>query len=692
MSGLIDRVQLTKSVNFLISKYDQNDFNIFNSQNIDDLNDAKAPALLEQIKDEKRQGFELEKQKLGFMMSNFIAFCGWSDCPIRRLSSAYLSSAQYFIDFQSLSEEALSQIGIIRDTIVSDGAQNVPLIEYFQSWFYISKLFFTSLPSFIHEDAQLSNTRINYSGSRKYFEKYCQVFPSTFQFPDGDLELKLGKVSLNINLVKQTRFLSIDTITRPQNEAQLEWLFQSLFMHSILKILSTKFGPSRVIQQDNTSGIVRPDLGIEVVKNNEKFTVPIEMKYSGLRRAVDTIKNPDTPFLGPNSFRELFNQSIYQILSYNSELGFILDRSSIIIIRIKSPAVISQMVNQSDGTIIRIIDCEVSCLEHSTNGNNLVTILISYLLDYFTDIDSDRTNKVKELFKYFELTETQERQMLLNRSEFIHNQWSNRFSDYSLVNNSFVHTKYPDIQIPRDIFEIKNLIRGWNTRNENEFKIGDNLRKEDPLEKHFSKVFLCNVVSTKRQLVLKVYDPLSAPILNNVSGLSDVLFHQVFNYILEMFFSEIKAYLRIRGEPRGLGEDPPDSFGGTSGRLLVRQAQIVNYLPYLYEFGFYTGKSFSGFYLIEEYIKDDKLNCNFETLCMLARVALSTIHSLGLIHGDIHQYNIIYDSTRQRVFLIDFGKSTFTNFQSSVKSKESDRQALEIALMDIRHARNIANN
>ncbi|KAK6462674.1 hypothetical protein DFJ63DRAFT_169379 [Scheffersomyces coipomensis] len=150
-----------------------------------------------------------------------------------------------------------------------------------------------------------------------------------------------------------------------------------------------------------------------------------------------------------------------------------------------------------------------------------------------------------------------------------------------------------------------------------------------PLEKHFSKVFLSKIENT--EVVLKVYDPIiGAPILNNDSGLSDKLF---------------------------------------------------------FEFGYFVGEKFgescSGYYLMEEYLQDDKLDCDFDYFSMLAKESLAQIHSTGLIHGDIHQYNILYNKDRDRVYYIDFGKSTFTDIQEGERSKDIDWWRLDRALAEI---------
>ncbi|KAK6462390.1 hypothetical protein DFJ63DRAFT_153972 [Scheffersomyces coipomensis] len=683
----INRVQLSKCMGFLVDKYDQEDFNLFNCISFEELNDPNAPVLLQQIMDgAEGNDFELEKMKLSFIISNFISFCGLSDSPINRLTNAYLSSEKYIQDFKSLIKEAVTQIGSIIYEMVQDvRGRHMPPIEYFYSCFAASQMWFTSFPAFAIEDAQITNTRINYSRSRRYFATFCQVFPTSIDSSDDELKIKLANVSLKVRTLNESTLSKNLVLVRPQNEAQLEDMFGNLISNNIVELLSSNFDSASKLPQDNSSGIVRPDLGIEVTKNGINYTVPVEFKYSGLRYAFNAVDNIEVPFSDLNSsFRELFNQSIYQLLTYKSELGFVIDRSSVYIVKIKSPRVLTQMMNQGDGSNIRVIDCVVSCLEHSTNGNSLGSILTAYLLDYFTGITNERTAKIDTLFRSFKLSDVQKREMVRRKQVFMLRQWVNRFLHYRLERGFYVHTIYNAIKIPREIFEITNLIKEWNVRNESELTIGRNLRQEEPLEKHFSKVFSCKIGDSDTEVVLKVYDAIGAPILNNKSGLSDQLFFEVYSYVTEMFLCELNSYLTIRGDPRGLDEEPPSSGGNGSLNGLLN----INCTPYLYEYGFFAGVSFSGFYLIQQFISDDKLQCDFEHFSTLAKISLSHIHSIGLIHGDIHPYNMIYNRERDRVYYIDFGKSTFTNFQRGERSVAADWLHLERALVEIRNLRN----
>ncbi|KAK6203264.1 uncharacterized protein RJT21DRAFT_2609 [Scheffersomyces amazonensis] len=383
---------------------------------------------------------------------------------------------------------------------------------------------------------------------------------------------------------------------------QLQIQFEFSFLPGILEFLSYKFDSADVIPDDDSSGVVRPDLGIWH-----------------------------------------FNSSVFQMLTYHSEIGFLIDRSSIIIIRIKSSKIVNQLVNRADSSLIKVLDCAVLCLEHSTNGNNLGSILISYLADYFQNITLQRTTAIEELFRSFQLSADQKHLMMVSRVNFVREEWLKSFSNYRLVDNCFVHDSHPDISIPREIFELKDLIEDWKERNENEFEIVRNLRDGEPINGYFSKVFLSRFRGTNRDIVLKVYDPMSTPVLDREIGLADREFYSVFSYILEMFFSEVRAYLTIRGVPNGTDNSPPDSG---SGNKSLNSLININYTPFLYDFGYFSGSMGSGFYLVEEFIIDQELNCETEHFNTLAREALTKVHQIGLIHGDIHAGNLIYERRR----------------------------------------------
>ncbi|KAK6198032.1 uncharacterized protein RJT21DRAFT_54117 [Scheffersomyces amazonensis] len=676
MAEFINKVQLTETIRFLIVNYEQDNFNIFNSIIIDE----HDPALLELNQNNGEVDFE--KRKLGFMMSNFVAFCGWSNHRMIYLSEDYLSTDQYILDFRSLYDRVLETIDEVLVEMVRGSRIS---FSYVNSCFHISRIFFTSLARSRLEDGQLRNRRVNYSGSRRYFENYSQAFPSSIGLPgDNDLENKLMSLSLNVGMLKKTHFLTTEILKKVDSEAELKMQFESSFLDGLLRILSYKFDSADVTPEDTSSGIVRPDLGIRVTKAGSQFYVPIELKTSGLRGAIDSIANHNLPFMGPNAFREHFNQSIFQMLTYHSEIGFLIDRSSIIIIRIKSSKIVNQLVNQADGSLLKVLDCSVLCLEHSTNGNNLGSILISYLADYFQNITLQRTTAIEVLFRSFQLSEDQKRLRMVSRVDFVRGEWLNRFSNYQLVGNSFVHNSHPDISIAREIFELKDLIEEWRERNENEFEIVRNLRDGENINGHFSKVFLGRFRGTNSNIVLKIYDPMSAPILDRGIGLADRAFNSVFSYILEMFFSEIRAYLKIRGVPSGTDNSPPDSG---SGNKSLKSLININYTPFLYDFGYFSGSMGSGFYLVEEFLVDEKLNCETEHFNTLAREALTKVHQIGLIHGDIHAANLIYERRRDRVFLIDFGKSSFTNLDEIQNNIETDWVDLERTLLQIRNMR-----
>ncbi|KAK6464247.1 hypothetical protein DFJ63DRAFT_311546 [Scheffersomyces coipomensis] len=508
---------------------------------------------------------------------------------------------------------------------------------------------------------KVSNRSGTFSQSRGYFKSYRQIEANVVDETDrGGEPLRLGLIS-NI---------SLPFIGFPPNQILKEWNI-SYNVHNgliepVKELLMNDFDNPTVEAQYYGDRISVPDYCFQVKVENSVFSIPIELKLSGVFKA---FRDRDA------YFSDLINQSMYQMLTLRSSIGFIFDKECIMIIKLFNNETPELTVEELTQIRLARLKCSIQCVKFK--DTNPALIFYRSMFRYIQNATPSDQFRVNSIFKDMELTANDKTAVTAGKYEFMRNEWRSEFSEYKPRGDYFIrylNSRPTDIRIPKGFFNRK-LLNFKTTIHREDFRditsIQDNWKNGSNYHSNVFRLTYTKEPNLNRRMILKIYDPVSSPeIASHTQGGS---FQKTFAFSLSMYFNELRSYKLLRDDnSNGPEEEKPESQDGP--------APTLHYTPYMYESGFidWPGEKlagndkpteFCGFFLLLEEISEGFPDTE-EEYQEAARQALQNIHLKGLLHGDVNNRNFRYDSSRNRVIFFDFGLSKYTNSEFKDKSED----------------------
>ncbi|KAK6202505.1 uncharacterized protein RJT21DRAFT_112462 [Scheffersomyces amazonensis] len=673
-ASYIDLDTIQKSTRFVIDRlFNTPDYNFFGDKEQEEELNNSWSQFIETLPKETDAASKLKRNrmKMAFVAANYHVIS--SKNPSSKLDKDYVASLQYRKDLDSiysflklgtskLLDETGKQLEDEEQTTLENMVLNlfkiaiilslpVPLLDAPERESEQSE---NDINQGITASAQSLRLVTNYVSRATIFDTYFQINPSPVENFDEEFINGIFR-----NLIIDFEFLLTVTPVLQSNGFKFDYINESI-VSDIVRIYTlfpvTSLVPSEEpLPQHSVFSKVRTDFALIIEKDDKWFQVPVEIKPTGILKAFQQ-RNDER---NNTTFLDLFNQVVYQMITFKSRLGFAIDRYCVLIIEIDKDAEYNRE-NNIDGAVYQL-KCRMDCFNLFESKFNVKAFMVALCKQYFSSVSRNDESKLEELFKTLEMTEEDKERNREWQVGFVRQEWASTFSNYSLQGKEYVHNQYRCLSIPKDCYEAKRTLRYSSKLNEKDFNIvQSNIRPEVKIEnKYFSQVGVVKCITKsvnidlKKRLVLKVYNPSRSP---SRGILPRRAFLSAYEFALSMFLLEVRAY-RALGVRRS---------GKNSGQK--------NYIPRLYQFGYCEWKGYSqfqGFYLLIEYKDNHTSSLSAPVLFKKSLESLDIIHQKGFLHGDIHQGNFFYSKEDDVVYFIDFGLSRPTKL-SDFNSQQTD--------------------
>ncbi|KAK6461044.1 hypothetical protein DFJ63DRAFT_314837 [Scheffersomyces coipomensis] len=721
MNLLYDYNIIDRSVKFVIGHLMADpDYNYFNNltenqlqetywQELMETNEPEESIKIQYEGDKVKSKFNLtlERRKLILLIFSFhnISPANYFSCFIKE----YITSEDYEFDltdiiaegFKYINNEGFSYIEteVKRRTTESEELIIESIQKAIKSLFSIS--WTLKIPISLGISTENESTGAIKSTSKSKFTYISgNIFEDHFQIeqnfdesdngeiPDAYLDLLIADFKIDAYLLAKFTNIGFEIgLLDVETEASVSHiLYQYVLKHTglILNAIFSEKERQRTITMLSKFGIdlrIIPNYGFVKSDNKTKLSVPIEIKNGNIFDAYKSRKS------NPKKFLSLFNQVVFQLASYGSNIGIALDLESIFLVQLRANQDSSRSKNSDGGSYF--LNSRVKCMKHFESKYNSKIIILILLHNTFKTLTNEVAESIKNIMKKFKLPEEDKTLVKQWQLDFLRSDWISRFQNYVLnEDGDYVHPIEKSVIIPGKCFRGTEMIN-WNTPTlkEEDFEIGESLHPESKTSSNYiylstvSKVKYKGVPNNKNGLVLKVYNPIMSP---QQGVMPKYVFLETYSCIISSYLLEVQAYNTVsHASPLGISEDKSSVDNTYQG---------VNYIPHLYQTGFCEFKNaaeFQGMYLLQEFIKPGK-ELTGEELFEKASIALTDIHAHGVLHGDVHPGNFIYNSEKDRVFFIDFGFSRILKFRNFKPSQEKSLKIKE--MMDLAKACGVRGN
>ncbi|KAK6204590.1 uncharacterized protein RJT21DRAFT_9691 [Scheffersomyces amazonensis] len=494
----------------------------------------------------------------------------------------------------------------------------------------------------------------NYTNVAGIFNDYNQISPKIDEMNNSYIENKIKEFKIDKSfLLKENEVTLRNPIGSSSNEAGVSEHVSSYLISPVQKYLDSTFNNVHILTQSGLNPKVKPDFVLAVEKDAHVYYTTIEIKIAGIEIAYNKRNER-----GNKKFINLFNQIIYQMVTCETSLGFGLDQETLLIVEICETS-IEKRTDVFDGFKYEL-NCRIGCFKHSNSDYNISFLLLLFTSTHFSSVDESEKQAMKALLKDVELTEEDKRLNWIEQEKFMTKEWESHFSSFNNTGKSFVHKIHSEVILDKDLYdEIKYMNFNHPIFDESDFEItgimqGGILSKN----KYYSQVRRIRFKSGSNagiDMILKVYNPISAPKYNGISQMSRFL--HAYSFSLSNFLTEVTTYKELRDtQANGYLEIKPDTT------RVNGQISKLNVVPYLYQYGFIKlskQTELQGFYLLQEYIEDSSESLTPEELYSKSLKSLAIIQDHQIIHNDLHRDNILYHAGKDRVYIIDFGQSYF---------------------------------
>ncbi|KAK6464189.1 hypothetical protein DFJ63DRAFT_311489 [Scheffersomyces coipomensis] len=479
-----------------------------------------------------------------------------------------------------------------------------------------------------------------------FFNEYRQL---KVDYSEGDYDVLLDSTSILKRIVDRALSFPCVVYTTSDSKPNFAVVFSNAILYPVIMLLNLEFGHIFTEYKDIIQNISRPDIYLSRLLNGVKFAIPLEFKFSGLM---------ETYLENGIELVELLNQSIYQMLTLSSHIGFICDKDSILVIKL-SPEINPTMTTDSLMSIkMAKVNCEINCYNYKSLGFSPSFLIYSLIKSYFEESSTDNLLLVRGIFESMKLKNDEKEEVKNGKYNFLVNEWKTGFREYKLEGDYYVRDDISKLKIPTIFIEriFDEDINFEDTIHQSEFEIVGIIQESSDERKHNSNVYRVKRLkdeSVNPSMILKIYDPTTSTYLKGYTQVST--FWNSNLYCLGMFLNELRAYRMLgRRNSRGIYMEIPHSASDTEPQDEESAA------PYIYSYGFldwiHNGKRLCGYYLLME-----EVPCNYpdteEIFQILAESSLLQIHSRNIEHGDIRLENFRYDALKGKVIFFDFSSS-----------------------------------
>ncbi|KAK6459904.1 hypothetical protein DFJ63DRAFT_315781 [Scheffersomyces coipomensis] len=673
------------------------------------LSDQEKLELLEYLPNDNKydEKFKIERQKLVFMILNF-------DMTTNRqkyidIDYKYIDSYGFPDDVAGILRKGTANISKFLNIKNFENEYYISVASLFENIFYLGVMFNVPFPITILQPTTSTANEVipssNYQ-SRSLFEKYAEIYPlldtSTTDFVENLKEKFHLRISQLLGIVSRPTFPRSEDIV---SERDLVKAVTSAYLDPMLDTIKRNSKVNMSLREELVTRkgeyFVKPD----VVLKTDKKNIPVEVKRKGLFSSLKNIKElfpiaaeDDVKLIESNKFaRGWINQLAHQCLFGNSNLGFALDNYGIFAFQINSAFPLRTVIKNE--VCIKLASIAINGVNSRETKQTIGFIFLAATFVYSENFENDTMLSV--CLNDLTLTSQQEAEVLKSRYKFTEQMWMSRFRDFKSsgrgANTKYINNQHEEIELPIEQYKLLRERRFFENFKFEEFEI---VKRLTGVEKYtrFASVYLVKHRLSPDLMILKVYDANRSR--RSKRSTSGEEFYATVNNMLLMYSRELLAYTTLRGLSTSAIGERPISKESESSEIAVIPSMVHN-IPNLISTGYIRADGINqpaGNFLLLTYIQNDFKNNTFTEeekieIRKKCRSALKKIHEKGLVHGDIHPGNILYQRANNRVYFIDFGYTTYARdgickrslvgTMSKEEAWKYDERMLEIAVNKI---------
>ncbi|KAK6466074.1 hypothetical protein DFJ63DRAFT_50863 [Scheffersomyces coipomensis] len=590
---------------------------------------------------------------------------------------------------------------IIRNLINLSFVLKIPtLCDENRTYVHDSSEFVIQLPPDYHSINLLSSPRIQtYNGRELNLAKYYhQIVPNVIQkfynnellFDDLSTHLSitlndLSKVHIPFSVIKPFySYSDVDKYTIIYNQLNpiiivLQALFPTMNITPVrsYRILSNK------LQSDLHLSFISPHEDDNYI---QKYTIPIQIRSSTILSKTcpqlfkcKTTKQSNLYLASEVGLRDYINDCLYQIILGNTNMGFIIDNTSLLILEIHLKAyryLEDYKGLDTEATTFKLINCSIYYVDLTNFKYNLPTALLLFLNWYFKIISGTEMHEINTANNSFDLllelkmNKEQIKAHNAYKTHIVQEVWENSMQNFRFM----VPEKYgePDNRLGfrfdlkqdwnahiNQLLQFKDYTH--NVRHIHEFKI---IQKQ---HYDFYSIFKVQIKDhdkgiTTPVLDLKIYNIMDQSILFN--SLSDINFLINFNIITTMYLNDLLLMHGIRENRITLEQHAKIST--QNPKYLIDIEKSLQGFPLIANW-FESGKlqsiknNYVGYYILSESIPSNE--GQYINVSRKVKNSVFLFHSRKMTLGrDMKKY--IYNNERDRVFFnqLELSKLHYDNF------------------------------
>ncbi|KAK6204281.1 uncharacterized protein RJT21DRAFT_123557 [Scheffersomyces amazonensis] len=582
------------------------------------------------ILDPHQKMLHVNRLKLGLSLSLF-HYIPFKPDEEFILDQEYISALEYIEDLKMIRNS-------LRYVICKVLAFTMPL----ENLLNLSILFKIQFPLFTSQPVPTGTSeRLNWNflSSRKEIQHYCEFHP-TVKVLDLEKIISSGRISIPMSILNsfEIQIPRLDA-SAVASERNISDRLKSLCFDPVADLLLTQLESARL--------------------STEESLERIEFAYRNR-------SNQDSDL-----FIQLINQCLFEMMFNKSNYGIAIDGTHVLLIRIESSCrqLRSKKLSFKREGVVTNITCEVACIPHSTGEYNLCSLIAVFANSYFNETNEKIIVSIETLKESSKLSDKDIKQEQERRYKMMKEIGTSSLDIFTESGDWYFYKK-TIFKVPKQYMtEVLKLEIKYSMLNSSMIGEIKNIHRDSS---RFSKVYQVKLTDERspfngETMFLKVFDGVSGSEINKLTR-----YHQFFgtlSVVFSMFLREIASYTNLRNElPCGLYEPRPSS------------ANAKNYVPYMYSYGYVDLKSenIRGFYILSEYINSDFQFANVESLLEEATLISDELKEAGIIHGDIHKDNLLFDKYRLKLMIIDFGLSHIHKFKIDNRvNLQSDEKAFK---------------
>ncbi|KAK6465869.1 hypothetical protein DFJ63DRAFT_34576 [Scheffersomyces coipomensis] len=211
---------------------------------------------------------------------------------------------------------------------------------------------------------------------RGFVKSYRQIEPN--MLCEDDNEMESIKLSFVIGIIPPTSNYNSAML---ENKAMVSLAVFVGILSPLSSLLSHRYKTVGILPQRSSSFA---GYYVQVKLRDTIFNIPIEVKYSGI---FNSFRERDTSFL------EITNQCIYQMLTFNSTIGFAIDKTSIMVLKLFNSDVPEFKLDLLTHIRSENTKCSIYCQKFSECSPSL--ILYNSLSKYFEEVTMSNVTRDK---------------------------------------------------------------------------------------------------------------------------------------------------------------------------------------------------------------------------------------------------------------------------------------------------------